>query len=61
MNLSDRELASVLAGLRLLQAFQNGSSADRTAIWEIATDGGDEEPMTSSEIDRLCESLNTNI
>lgn len=51
--LSERELATVLAGLRTLQRF--GTSND---ILEIATNGGELVPLNLGEIDDLCERIN---
>jgi hypothetical protein len=54
VRVSARELAHVLAGLRLLQSTRQ-PSAD---LGDIATDGGTHEPMAPGEIDELCEKLN---
>lgn len=61
--LPPRELATVLAGLRLWQSGMldiNGPVVigPTDLLFEIADDGGDVEPLTSSEIDTLCERLN---
>lgn len=66
MKLSDRELATVLAALRLRQAHELGSIpieqiADEdqlAAINDIADAGGTVVPLTADEIDALCEWLN---
>jgi len=57
---SKRELAAILAGLRLYQAerLQDTDSAAGEAIREIATDAGLFEPLSSDEIGELCERLN---
>lgn len=49
-----RQIASVLAGLRLLQA-----TAPAQRFLDIANDNGAIKPLTSEEIDALCEDLNT--
>jgi hypothetical protein len=54
VRVSARELAHVLAGLRLLQSTRQTSSD----LNDIATDGGTHEPMAPGEIDELCEKLN---
>jgi hypothetical protein len=53
-SLTDRELAHVLAGLRLLQS----ESHVPAPIDDIRTNGGRHAPMSPSEIDDLCEKLN---
>lgn len=53
-----RELASVLAGLRLLQHAITGTVADEDGIADIGTDGGKLEPLTADEVDTLCDRLN---
>lgn len=62
--LSSRELATVLAALRLWQqedpvlgGFVVGHD-QLQAIKDIATDNGEFEPLTPTEIDTLCERLN---
>src|SRR5262245_23443803 len=54
--LNDRELAAVLAGLRLLQ--DHAHDGYQEAIVEVASDGGKLDPLNASEIDALCERLN---
>lgn len=49
------ELATILAGLRLLQA----APALPAEIEEIATEQGDFERMDDEQIDALCERINT--
>jgi hypothetical protein len=56
MELSKKELATVLAALRYWQ--REGYKANGDEI-EIACDG-DQEPMEADDIDLLCERLNTN-
>jgi hypothetical protein len=55
--LSDRELAIVLAALRHWQESQIGRLASGE-LWEVATDGGRFEALSSVEIDDLCRRLN---
>ena len=54
VRVSAREMAHVLAGLRLLQSVGR-LSAD---VDDVATDGGTHEPLAPGEIDDLCERLN---
>ena len=54
--LNARELATVLAALRLWQETVN---RHEEPMWEIATDDGMIEPLSDDEIDELCERLNT--
>lgn len=51
-----REVATILAALRLWQITPNAWR--RSAHMEIATDGGEIEPLTAEEIDALCERIN---
>lgn len=53
--IDDRELAAILAGLRLLQCY---SDANRPEIELVATDGGRFPRLDFTEIDTLCERLN---
>lgn len=55
--LSNRELALVLAALRHWQESGDRPLASE-ALREIATDGGRFEPLTTAEIQELCERLN---
>lgn len=60
---NDRELAAVLAGLRLLQAIGPDRTRRRRAIdvegiGDVATDGGGLRPLDAAEIDALCERIN---
>ena len=55
INLSSRELATVLAALRYWQR------AGVMSCWyekEIATNGGEFDEMTATQIDDLCERIN---
>jgi hypothetical protein len=54
--ISMRELGSILAGLRLLQA---ADTAAHPGIDEIANGAGDYAPLSDADIDTLCERLNT--
>ena len=64
MKISDRELATVLAALRLWQQADPVLGgvvigADQfIAMEQIATNGGLYEPLTPTEIDALCERIN---
>lgn len=51
--LSNRQLASVLAGLRALQRNPHDES-----LQDIASDLNQLEPLSDAEIDALCEVLN---
>ncbi len=56
LEISDRELHTVLAALRL---WQTGVGIfDHGALRDIVTNGGTHEPLTVDEIDRLCERIN---
>jgi hypothetical protein len=63
MKLSLRQKNAVLAGLRLLQSFQqNSAPADNVfvaAIREITTNCGTAKPLSDAEIDQLCMALNS--
>lgn len=52
--LNRRELATVIAALRFWQR----EAADDQPEWDIATDGGEVEPLDGDGIDKLCEDLN---
>jgi hypothetical protein len=71
-----RELATRLAGYRMVQrllsnlASRHSVFADNVVlshfmkhdpIWDILTDGKEIDPLTSYEIDKLCEKLNTEV
>ncbi len=53
-----RELAAVLAGLRLIQCHANDGYTEEP-IADVATNGGTLTPLDATEIDALCERLNT--
>lgn len=53
--LSQRELATVLAALRYWQAYRALMSEP---MHDIETDGGTLTPLSDTEIDSLCESIN---
>ena len=55
---NSRELASVLAGLRMLQNHILGSNPDNLDFDDIRTDAGSLKPLTIDEIDGLCMRLN---
>lgn len=55
LKVTGREFGHVLAGLRLLQAMP----LIPPEIRDLATDDGTHELMTVTEIDELCERLNT--
>ena len=62
MKMSMRQKNAVLAGLRLLQLFQNGKCiVDGVApdIQVIATNCGKQKPLNDAEIDQLCSALNS--
>jgi hypothetical protein len=59
MHLSERELATVLAALREWQGILIGEEPDAVDIDLIASDDGHLDPLTFTEIDELCERLNT--
>jgi hypothetical protein len=59
-NLSDRELATVLAGLRCWQKAINRVRLEQ-ALADIATAGGTLLPLRGAEIDALCERLNSGV
>ena len=57
-----RELAAILCGLRCLQAFflrTDSSSVDLKALASILTDEWQVDPLSITEVDQLCERLNT--
>lgn len=53
--MNDRELATILAGLRCWQAYGTGPHID---LADIASNGGTLDPPSEVEIDDLCERLN---
>ena len=48
---------AILAGLRLLQLF-NDRTISAPGIDDVLTNGGDEEPLTNEVSDDLCERIN---
>jgi hypothetical protein len=60
LDANDRQLATILAALRYHQAenLQGTSEIPDQAIREIATDSGRLMPLSSQEIDQLCERIN---
>lgn len=65
MGLSERrQIAAILAGLRLLQSSRAdagpaGVNAHADAIDDIATSGGEFDALKADEIDELCMAINT--
>jgi hypothetical protein len=59
--MNPRELAPVIAALRMWQARQQENQLDELEPWfeDIATDGGKFESLSKEEIDRLCQYFNT--
>jgi EAL domain-containing protein (putative c-di-GMP-specific phosphodiesterase class I) len=57
ITLNEREHASVLAALRLLEP--RVGSVERSSVSDIATNAGRLDPLTSHEIDELCQRLNS--
>jgi len=57
-DLSDRELATILAALREWQGILAGNEPAEEEVDAIASDGGRFLPLTPEEIDDLCERLN---
>lgn len=63
VELNDSEHASILAGLRVLQLYKEAIIEDADELrWQriidISTACGEVEPMSSMQIDELCEKLN---
>ena len=60
VHIDERELATILAALRFHQDenLQAGAGIPGQAIREIATDGGNLEPLSFDEVDELCERVN---
>ena len=58
--LGGRELAAVLAALRMLQGEMEAEANDGNQFLagDVLTDGGTLDPMTPNEIDALCERIN---
>lgn len=60
MKLDARELGAVLAGLRAIQTMQTMFNRGLPPpLLDIMNDGGSFEPLTSEEIDTLCDRLNS--
>jgi hypothetical protein len=57
-NLSDRELATVLASLRWWQSHMEAWGRMPLDHEEIATNLGEIDPLNAEEIDELCERIN---
>jgi hypothetical protein len=60
--LSDnRNVAAILAGLRLLQIYNDGNLVllGVEGVYAIASDCGTLEPLSNDEIDDLCIEINT--
>jgi hypothetical protein len=58
-SLTPRELAAILAGLRMAQARAgDGWPEDGSSYRLIASDGGRFEPLTVAEIEVLCDRVN---
>lgn len=58
LTLDDREIAAVLAGLRLVQGELGRGEFLPLGTHEIFDDGGTLEPLSRDEIDDLCEKMN---
>ena len=58
MNLTTRELATVLAALREWQGILEGQEPPQEQVEAIATNEGQLALLTSEEIDDLCERFN---
>jgi hypothetical protein len=58
LHLNDRELATVLAALRVLQSEDPSEEREKDDIYHIRTDNGAVAQLTNDEIDALCERLN---
>lgn len=56
MKLTDREVSTILAALRLYQQEANEGGADD--FYAIASSLGEYQPLDNFEIDDLCERLN---
>jgi hypothetical protein len=58
-NLTDRELHTLLAALRYYEA-GGQCRKDQRCGWidELASNGGEVEPLTEAELDQLCQRLN---
>lgn len=58
ITLDDRQLAAVLAGLRLVQRELPRGEYLPQGVHEIFDDSGSITPLTEDEIDDLCEEIN---
>lgn len=58
MTFSEREVAAILAGLRLIQAELPRGEFLPQGVQGIFDNGGDIEPLSEDEIDELCEKVN---
>ena len=58
IEVSDRELHTILAALRWWQQSGAGESLHDDGIDDIASNGGEVEPLTVDEVDVLCERVN---
>ena len=58
--LTDREVSTILAALRLWQGAVNGMLPQPPALVELASDDGRYPSLTGAEIDELCEQININ-
>lgn len=56
INISERELATILAALRFWQGEINDGFSDEQ--WDIASGSGVYEPLDAAQIDTLCENMN---
>lgn len=59
LQVTERELATILAALRFYQRDDVIAEHRDAAILDIATNGGSFPPLDEDEVDRLCEALNT--
>jgi hypothetical protein len=59
MTVTDREVAAILTGLRLLQEAGDRSAVLSPALQDIVSDGGRLAPLDADELDQLAERINT--
>lgn len=60
IEVSDEEHATILAAIRYWQRhYEQGNITNDGEFWPIADSMGQFEPLTPSEIDTLCERINT--
>jgi hypothetical protein len=60
LHVTPQEFHTLLAALRFYQAYRQCGSAELSAwIEEIASNGGQFDPLDAAGIDRLCQRLNT--